>query len=82
MNDVKHALKLYYEESVSIRKAAIAAGIPRSTVCDYVKRIDSSGISPKEALNLSFSDLKDKLVPEKPKIPPRTPLHARFLKAI
>ena len=72
MNDVKNALKLYYKEGVSIRKAAVAAGIPRSTVCDYVKRIASSGISPNEALELSFSDLKDKLVPEKPKIPART----------
>ena len=71
MNDVKHALKLYYEEGVSIRKAATAAGIPRSTVSDYVKRIHSSGISPNEALVLSFSDLKDKLVPEKIKTPAR-----------
>ena len=71
MNDVKQALKLYYEESNSIRKAALATGIPRSTVYDYVKRIDSLKLSPEEALNLSFLDLKEKLVPEKTKTPAR-----------
>ena len=72
MNDVKQALKLYYKEGISIRKAAVATGIPRSTVSDYVKRIASSGLSPNEALDLSFSDLKDKLVSDKPKPPART----------
>ena len=71
MNDVKNALRLYYKEGISIRKAAIAAGIPRSTVSDYIKRLEDSGLSPEEALDLSFSDLKEKLVPEKTKTPAR-----------
>ena len=71
MNDVKQALKLYYEEGISIRKAALAAGIPRSTVSDYVKRLNSSGLSPDEALELSLLSLKEKLVPEKTKTPAR-----------
>jgi len=72
MNDVKQALTLYYTERLSIRKAAIKTGIPKSTVLDYVKRIDSLGISPQEALELPLPNLKDKLAPEKTKIPART----------
>ncbi|MHB8231816.1 MAG: helix-turn-helix domain-containing protein [bacterium] len=71
INDVKQTLKLYYEEGITIRKAALATGIPRSTVSDYVKRIEASGLSPEEALELSLSNLKEKLVPEKTKIPSR-----------
>ena len=71
MNDVKQALKLYYEEGISIRKAALAAGIPRSTVSDYIKRLEDSGLSPDEALELSLLSLKEKLVPEKTKTPAR-----------
>ena len=69
MNDVKQALKLYYKEGISIRKVAVATGIPRSTVSDYVKRIASSWLSPNEALDLSLTDLKDKLVPNKIRTP-------------
>lgn len=65
MNDIKDALNLYYNSNLSLRKASITNGVPRSTLYDYIRRIDEAGISADELLLYPLDELKKKLFPEK-----------------
>ncbi|MHB1680147.1 MAG: helix-turn-helix domain-containing protein [bacterium] len=44
MIDIKDALNSYYNSNLSLRKASMTTGVPKSTLSDYIKRIDTADI--------------------------------------
>lgn len=64
MNDVNEVLRIY-SNTRSVRATSGITGIPRSTVSDYVKRLEITGITPEEAYLLPYDELKRRLFPEK-----------------
>jgi transposase len=65
MKKVREVLRLYSSMSLSIRQIHGAAGVARSTVQDYVKRFEASGLSPAQAEGFDDDQLKAALFPER-----------------
>ncbi len=65
MNDIKDALNSYYNSNLSLRKASMTNGVPKSTLSDYIRRIDAADISADELLLYPLDELKKKLFPER-----------------
>jgi predicted DNA-binding protein YlxM (UPF0122 family) len=65
MNDIKDALNSYYSSNLSLRKASMTNGVPKSTLSDYIKRIDAADISVDEPLLYPLDELKRQLLPER-----------------
>lgn len=58
MADIKEAIKLYYKSKLFVRNISRATGIPRTTLSDYIKKIETLSIPIDELLLLSETELK------------------------
>jgi transposase len=65
MKKVREVLRLYGSMSLSIRQIHGAAGVARSTVQDYVKRFEASGLSSAQIDGFDDDQLKAALFPER-----------------
>lgn len=65
MKKVREVLRLYSEMSLSIRQIKGAAGVARSTVQEYVKRFDASGLTFAQIDGFDDEQLKVALFPER-----------------
>lgn len=75
MKKVREVLRLHIGMNLSSRQTHRAAGVPRTTVQDYVKRFKSSGLSIDEIGTMKDDLLQSKLfLEQKSSLPPKKPL--------
>lgn len=65
MADIKEAIRLYYKSKFSVRNISNSIGIPRSTLSDYIRKIEDASIPIDELLSYSESELKKRLFGER-----------------
>ncbi|MBK1736036.1 hypothetical protein CKO15_12260, partial [Halorhodospira abdelmalekii] len=75
MRKIKEVLRLKWERGLSNRQVALACGISRPTVREYLRRFAEAGLSWPLPENLGESRLEQLLFPP----PPDLPAHARVV---
>jgi predicted DNA-binding protein YlxM (UPF0122 family) len=63
MRKIKEVLRLKYDCGISEREIARSCSISRSAVAEYVRRATAAGLSWKEALTLTETQLEERLFP-------------------
>lgn len=63
MRKTQEIVRLLLEEKRSIREIAQSCSVPRSTVSDYVQRVQSSGLAWEQAAQMSEAELRRNLFP-------------------
>lgn len=66
MNKVRQILKLFYEKRYKKKAIAKEAGVPRSTVRDYLERAQTANLTAEELQVLSEEQLNNKLFQQSP----------------
>lgn len=69
MRKIKEVLRLIYEQRLSARQVARAAGLSRSTVAAYRQRFEHTGLSWPAADGIDDATLERRLFPEAPTVP-------------
>ncbi|MCK9373698.1 MAG: IS21 family transposase [Sulfuricurvum sp.] len=64
MKKVREALRLHIGMNLSVRQAHRAAGVPRTTIQDYIRRFKSSAMTIDEVEGMSDNVLHSRLFPE------------------
>lgn len=68
MRKIKEVLRLIYEQGLSARKVARAAGLSRSTVATYRQRFEQAGLRWPDADGIDDATLERRLFPEPPSV--------------
>lgn len=74
MRRIKDCLRLYYESKQSKSAVSRALRIARSTVADYLRRADSTGLAWSELSKLSDDELEARLFRKPEQVPESRPL--------